>query len=203
MTTPNRLPPLVSVPKGYAPLNETGLDLANLAAWHQQNIQHAGILAAAPENANDKPLGSEANPAVTSQRPWITEPMGSIPFDEPGGLTLGTTPTPGNDQPVLKMTCPQGFDGVIKFISNNISDTTFENFSGNLVWKILINGRPTRNFGNIQAQKGTVSQGRMISPIRIFSGDIITYTVQYAAGTVAGQVVCSLTGYYYPSRGIS
>lgn len=199
----NTLPRLVTVPKGYAPLNATGMALANLAAWHQTNISQSGILAAAPETVTQRPVGSAANPAVTAQLPWVNEPPGSIPFDEQGGITLGAAPTPGVDQPVVTMTVPQGFDGVIKYISNNATDPAFVDFSGDLIWKILINGRPVRNFGNILARKGTMAQGRIISPIRIFSGDVVTYSVQFAAGAVTGQVVCSFSGYYYPNKGIS
>jgi hypothetical protein len=199
----NELPNLVSVPKGYAPLNPAGLALANLAAWHLQNISHSGILAAAPESFSNQPVGSPSNPITATQRPWINEPPGSIPFDEQGGITLGAAPTPGVDQPVVTMIVPQGFDGVINYISNNPTDTAFVDFSGDLIWKILINGRPARNFGNILARKGTMAQGRIISAIRIFSGDVVTYSVQYAAGAITGQVVCSLNGYFYPSRGIS
>lgn len=197
------LPQIISVPKGYSPLNASGLSLANLAAWHQQNIAKAGILAAQPETVNDRPIGTEANPSITAQRPWVNEPMGSVPFDEQGVVTLGAAPSPGVDEPVVTVVVPQGFDGVIRYISNNTTDPAFVDGSGDLVWKILINGRPARNFGNILVRKGTMAQGRIISPIRVFSGDVITYTVQFAAGTVTGQVVCSLNGYFYPSRGIS
>ena len=197
------LPNLVQVPKGYAPLNSEGLDLANLAAWHQQRIGQMGLLAIPPEGATSQPLGVPANPVATSQRVWVNEPPGSVPFDEQGGITLGAVPTPGVDQPVVTMIVPHGFDGVIKYISNNSTDLTFVDFSGDLIWRILVNGRPIRNFGNILASKGTTQQGRIISPIRIFSGDIVTYTVQFAAGAVTGQVICSLNGYYFPSKGIS
>lgn len=202
-TISNQLPNLIAIPKGYKPLNSEGLALANLAAWHHQNIGHSGILAAYPESSSTQPIGSPSNPVIAAQRPWVQEPPGSIPFDEQGAITLGPAPTPGVDQPVVRFQVPHGFDGVINFISNNVTDLAFVDGSGDLVWKILINGRPVRNFGNIIVQKGTLAQGRIISPIRLFAGDVVTYTVQFAAGTVTGQVICSLSGYFYPSRGIS
>lgn len=198
----NQLPNLISIPKGYTPLNEQGLNLANLAAWHHEAIGHSGILAAYPESASTQPVGSASNPIINAPQPWVDEPPGAIPFDEQGALSL-TTPTPGVDQVVLTMVVPQGYDGCIKYISNAVTDPNFIDGSGELIWKILINGRPVRNFGNITVRKGTMAQGRVISPIRIFPGDVVTYTVQFAAGTLTGQTVCSLTGYFYPSRGTS
>ena len=196
------LPSIVAIPKGYKALNEEGLALANLAAWHQLNIGHTGILAAYPESASTQPVGSPANPITATHRPWIDEPTGSIPFDEQGAIPAPAAPQPGIDVNVVLFTVPHGFDGVINFISNNTTDSAFVDGSGALIWKILINGRPIRNFGNILVQKGTIAQGRSISPIRLFSGDVVSYTVQFV-GVVTGQVVCSLSGYFYPSRGIS
>lgn len=204
MPTPtNQLPNLISIPRGYAPLNAEGMALANLAAWHQLNIGHTGILAAYPESSSTQPMGSAANPVVASQRPWIQEPTGSIPFDEQGVVAAPGAPQPGVSIPVVSFQCPQGYDGVINWISNNVTDPAYIDGSGDLIWAILINGRPVRNFGMITVQKGTLAQGREISPIRLFSGDIVSYTVQFAAGAVTGQVICSLSGYFYPSRGIS
>ena len=181
-----QLPNLVSIPTGYAPLNSQGQALANLAAWHNNSIAQTGILAAYPESSSTQPVGTAANPIVATHRPWVDEPPGAVPFDEAGSITLGATPTPGVDQTVVSFTVPQGFDGVINWISCNVSDPAFINGSGDLIWKILINGRPVRNFGNITVQKGTIAHGRQVSPIRLFSGDVVTFTVQFAAGTVTG-----------------
>lgn len=197
------LPNLVTIPKGYAALNADGMALANLAAWHMQRIGNTGMLAAPPEGVSSQPLGSIPNPAATQRRVWLDEPPGSIPFDEQA--TLGIPVTPGVDVPVLVMLVPQGYDGIIKWVSNNVINATPPFLPGNLIWKIEINGRPVRNFGSILQEKGTIYQGREISPIRVFSGDTVTYTVQLAPGgpAMTGETVCSLTGYYYPSKGIS
>jgi hypothetical protein len=196
------LPNLVSVPKGYAPLNQEGLELANLAAWHLANIGNAGILAASPENTSLQPIGSVSNPIVAAQRPWVSEPMGSVPFDEQGSYTFTGTAHPGVNTPVLTVKCPNGFDGVIRWISNNLVVAAAVP-SGNVIWQIQINGRPVRNFGAITQEKGTIAQGRQISPIRIFSGDVVAYTIQEAVGGLSGSSVVSLSGYFFPSKGIS
>ena len=203
-STNTDLPNLVVTPKGYAPLNAEGLELANLALWHMARIGNTGMLAAPPEGSISLPLGSVPNPAATQRRVWLDEPPGSVPFDEQDTLTPIPV-TPGVDTTVLQMIVPQGYDGVIKWISNNVLMQTPLFVSGDLIWKININNRPVRNFGNIRQEKGTIFQGREISPIRIFSGNVVTYTVQLTPGSSlsGGETVCSLTGYYFPSKGVS
>ena len=200
-----QLPNLVSFPKGYAVPNSEGINLANLAAWHFERIGQMGYLAAPPEGSLSQPLGMPSNPAATSRRVWIEEPPGSIPFDEQDTLALPPSGGVGVDTPVLTFTVPFGFDGVIKWISNNVINTNVAFSPGNLIWKLLVNRRAVRNFANILNEKGTIFQGREVSPIRIFSGDLVQYTVQDPTGTVifSGSTVCSATGYYFPSKGIS
>lgn len=197
-----QLPNLVTIPKGYTIPNADGLDLMNLAAWHNDRIGQMGYLAAPPEGSLAQPLGMPSNPAATSRRVWIEEPPGSIPFDEKSALALPPVAGFGVDVPVVSFRVPFGFDGVIKWISNNVVPGPFT--LGSLTWKILINGRAVRNFGNITEENGTVAQGREESPIRIFSGDLVQYVVNAPTGSTAtGSTVCSLTGYYFPSKGIS
>lgn len=196
---PPPLPNIANIPQGYMPLNAAGRDLVNLAAWHQQRIGQMGYLAAPPEGSMAQPLGMPANPAATSKRVWLDEPPGSIPFDEQATAPLsgiaGTTTT------VLTLVVPAGFDGVIKWLSNNVENAVF--VPGTLTWSIAINNRPLRNFGTIVQEKGTIAQGRRISPIRLFSANVVTYSVTEVLGGLAGSTVVSLTGYYYPSKGVS
>jgi hypothetical protein len=141
------------------------------------------------------------NPTSTyPKRPWIDEPDGSVPFDPQNGLTLGAV---GGSQIVLTLLVPIGMDGVIKGISHN-TVFPFSDFSGDLQWQLLQNGRAIRNFDNMLAQKGTIAVTRPISPLRIYSGDTITYVVNHLANAgLNGQVVCSVTGYFYPLQGLS
>jgi hypothetical protein len=201
--TPNNaaLPNLVSIPKGYAPLNPQGMDLANLAAWHQHRIGQMGLLAVPPEGAVTQPLGMPANPAATSRRVWLDEPPGSIPFDEQAQSTLTGAVQP--EKVLLSFRVPTGFDGVIKWLSNNVILTTGAFLAGDFTWSLKINKRPFRNFGTITQEKGTIAQGRQISPIRLFACDLVEFTFTEAVAGHAGQTVVSLTGYYYPSKGIS
>ena len=142
------------------------------------------------------------NPTPTyPKRPWIDEPSGSSPFDAQGAFGLsGAVPQTGV---VLTLNVPVGQDGVIKFLSCN-TVFPFNDFSGDLQWQLLQNGRAVRNFDNILAQKGTIQIPRPISPLRIYSGDIITWVINHLAnGALNGNVVCTLNGYFYPSQGLA
>ena len=197
------LPNVVVQSAGFANYNTDGLQLANLAAWHLIRIGNTGMLAAPPEPATTQAIGSAPNPAATSRRVWVEEPPGSIPFLEENAIDI---PTPGTgDVDILNYVVPQGFDGVVKWISNVFnSPNAILPVPSPLIWKILINTRPVRNFGNITQQNGTVGFGREISPIRVFSGDNVEFTVaQVLGGTLTGTTVASLSGYYFPSKGIS
>jgi hypothetical protein len=135
------------------------------------------------------------------KRPWIDEPDGSEPFDPQNGVALGVISA--NPQVILNLQVPTGSDGVIKFLSCNTT-FPFNDFSGDLQWQLRQNGRPIRNFDNILAQKGTIQIPRPISPIRIYSGDLIQWVVFHLANAgLNGNVVCSLNGYFYPNQGLS
>lgn len=204
---PYRLPALVTTQKGVPPLNPEGLQLYNLAAWHVLRIGNTGMLAAGPEGSASQPLGSIPNPAATQRRVWLDEPPGSVSFNEKGFLQLPPAAL-DTDVILLSFNIPRGYDGVIKWITNTIMNTVPAFVPGDLIWKINADGRPIRNYGNIMQQNGTVAQGCEVSPLRVFSGQLITLAVQEVStgpsgGTLSGQTVGGLAGYYYPSRGVS
>lgn len=172
---------------------DPGQFLYELAALHQKVVKNIGTTYAAdPDPANGQ---------IVIKRPWLDEPSGSVPIDEQNGLAL---PAVGaGDSVVLTFVCPDGFDGVIKKISNNVNFGGFVQFSGDIIWRILDNNRAIRGFNAIQNEKGTTATPRDISPIRIYSGHTYTYVVNHAAnGALAGQTICSFGGYIYPSRSI-
>lgn len=171
--------------------NVTAQDLAT-SALQQWNALQNGVLNEQVDNPT---------PYVV-KKPWIDEPDGSVPFDPQNGVALGAI-SAVIPQVILNMLVPVGFDGVIKRLSCN-TVFPFNNFSGDLQWQLRQNGRPIRNFDNILAQKGTIEIPREISPIRIYSGDLIQWVVFHLANVgLNGQVVCSLNGYFYPNQGLS
>lgn len=137
-----------------------------------------------------------------AKRPWIDEPDGSVPFDPQNGIALGGI-SAIVFQVIMSFQVPVGSDGVIKFLNCNTT-FPFNDFSGDLVWQLRQNGRPIRNFDNIRNQKGTVAIPRTISPIRIYSADLIEWVVFHLANAgLNGNIVCGINGYTYPNQGLS
>lgn len=166
--------------------------MTELANLHQLSVKGADILEAQNPSEN-----------IVVKRPWIDEPSGATSYDEQGGVALPALPDTGAIT-VLTVQCPVGSDGVIKNLACNVNFGGFVQFSGDIVWRLKINGRPVKNYSNILAEKGTSQVPRIISPIRIYSGDIVTWEVEHVANNLlAGQIICSLGGYTYPQKGIS
>lgn len=131
--------------------------------------------------------------------PWIYPPKGYLSFDEQGVAALGLVGTTVN---ILVFQVPQGYDGVIKKISHNTSFGGFINGSGDLAWRINIGGVMVKNYGNMLSEMGSQQIPREIAGIRVFAGQPIIYQVNHVANVaLAGNVVCSLGGWFYPRKG--
>lgn len=177
---------------------DSAQQLQELAAIHMDLLGNKQLLSAYQDLATPGGSSPISGSLGAILRPWIDEPDGSVPFDEQFGVALPVAF--GVETVVLSFQVPIGYDGVIKAISNNFLGGGFVDFSGDIRWRILADGKPIRNFSNILANKGTIAAGRIISPIRVYSGQVINYIVNHIANVgLVGQVVCSLNGYIYPS----
>ncbi len=177
-------------------MDQTTINLAELALLHFQKLVTSGLLTS----------GDQGNPQAPNiptidiiTRPWIEPPEGSIPFDQQDGIIL---PALAGDTVVATLVVPDGYDGVINSINCNYTGGGFVQFSGDIVWKIFRNGASVRNFDSIRNEKGSIVDPRRISPIRVYSGQVILFTVNHVAnGALAGNVVCGFGGWFYPSKG--
>src|SRR6476660_6203284 len=82
-------------------------------------------------------------------------PPDGFPFDYTAYIA---TPAVGVISPVISFTVPEGHYGVIKKIGNVYVGAGFVEGSGSLVWQILQNAGVVRNYDNILAGLGTVTQ---------------------------------------------
>lgn len=174
---------------GDTTVGPTAQDLATIALAQWSALQGGAL------------QGEATNPTTYyPRRPWIDEPDGSVPFDFQNGVALGVV---GGSQVIIDFIVDLGKDGVIKYMSNN-TVFPFNDFSGDLQWQLLINGKAVRNFDNMLAQKGTIGIPRPVSPIRLYSSDHVQVLVNHLANVgLNGNVVSSLSGYFYPSQGAS
>lgn len=130
--------------------------------------------------------------------PWMVPPPGFEPFDYTNNIIIGVV---GITTTILNFVVDNGWDGVIKRFYHNYLGTAFLEGSGDLVWSILADGRPIKNFGAITTSMGNAATPRLTDGIRIYAGQTITYTCNHAANVVlTDQVVASLAGYFYPRQ---
>lgn len=164
--------------------------MLELGSLHQLYVRGIDVLAIKDPEDN-----------LVTKKPWLDEPSGSKPFDPQGVVAL---PAVGAAAIVLTYTVPEGYDGVVKYLSCNLTFCGFTEGSGDVTWRLQINGKPVENFSLITVEKGTIEIPRPISPLRLFSKDIIQWIVTHVANAgLVGSVNCSLNGYIYPSRGMS
>lgn len=147
------------------------------------------------------PRGGMLPPPASSDRPpWVEPPAGAEPFE---AVAVIATPAVGSSGVVLSFRVPYGFDGVIRRLSHNYTGGGFVQGSGDLIWRLTRDGAAVRNFESLAVEFGSIQDPRKIDPIRIFSGQLISYVVEHAPTSglpVAGtRIVCSLGGYFYPT----
>lgn len=131
---------------------------------------------------------------------WVQPPPKFQPFDYQGVIQ---TPADGvtTDQIVLSFVVPVGFSGVIKRLSGNYTGPGFVQGSGNLIWRIIVNGVPVKNYSNILIEFGSIVTPRTTDGIIISSGQVVQYVVNRPTTVVASPgtfVICTAAGYYWP-----
>jgi len=132
--------------------------------------------------------------------PWIQRPSGFLDFDQVNAIALPGAPLPAAAN-VIFGNVPQGYDGVIEYYSCNFTGGGFVDGSGDIIWRVLADGRAIRNFENIQSEMGSLATPRPVK-IRIYSNQNYAFTVTHVANLLlAGNIICCLKGYFYPRKG--
>jgi hypothetical protein len=178
---------------GQENANQVTNDLSELATLHNTKLS---VLFGINTGTGDS--AAMQMPTTVIKRPWIDPPDGSLSYDEHGKGTLpivgGTVAT------IVQFVVPDGYDGVINAFSWNFTGGGFVNGSGDIIVQLLRNGAPIRNYDNILVEAGSIGTPRPISPIRIYSGQVITLTINHFANPLlVDDVVGSIQGYFYPS----
>ena len=184
-------------------MNQSATGLLELANLHSVMLVNLPTIASGTSN------DVTSTTVDTVRRPWLDPPEGYAPFDYQGGVALPAAPSgfvvvpmeiPGST--TISIIVPDGWDGVITGFNANYIGAGFTPFSGDIVWQITRNGAPVRGFDNIINEKGSLEAPRMISPIRIYSKQIVNLLVNHAANAALnGSIVGGFVGYFYPSKG--
>ena len=168
--------------------------LTELAALHGTLLANLGDISTGNQGTSVREL-----PTSIVNRPWVEPPDGSVPYDQAGSVALPNVGDPA--VVVTQYVVPDGYDGIINAYSWNFVGGGFTDASGDIVVQVLRNGAAVRNYDNITVQKGTVGIPRPISPIRVFSKQLIQIIVSHPNNPLlSGNVVGSMVGYFYPSK---
>jgi hypothetical protein len=173
-------------------VNDSANGLLELANLHNSLLVSGQLVASGTgDNANAQ------LPTFVVQRPWVEPPEGSIPFDQQQVVVM---PAVAGTAVVVTIVVPDGYDGVIRAYSWNVTGGGFVQGSGDLQVQVLRDGAAIRNYDNILVEKGSIQTPRVISPLRVYSGQVITLVINHIAnGLLAGNVIGCFSGYYYPS----
>jgi len=155
--------------------------------------------------AGTNPGATQANPV---EKPlWIDPPSQWENIDQVGYVAL---PAIGATATIITYTAPSGRNGVIQKIANNFVGGGWVEGTGDILWKILVDGAgiPGANsYSAIPASLGSPANPVRISGFRIFENQVLTLVAfNNPAGpnggvVVAGQLVGGrLVGFQYPKE---
>lgn len=170
-------------------------EINNVFAAMQQG--QSTIISQLSNGGGNSTASSNAIPLLITQQPYGDYPDGYDPFDEFNVIALPVV-SPNVDVPILSFGVPQGYDGVIKRYHCFFTGGGF--VAGDIIWKIKADNTPVKNFDNITTNRGNDTSPRQVDAIRIYSGQIVSFTVQHASNVALnGDVTASLAGFLYPS----
>jgi hypothetical protein len=133
--------------------------------------------------------------------PWVKMPGQGKRFGHPSSITLPAAD--GADHLVQSFIVPYGYDGCIVAPVNVYTGQGFEEGSGVLSWRIKLNMRWVKDYGNIQTTLGSLTQPyyNANSQILLLSGQLVQYFVNRQLGDLTltgGRIICALFGWYWP-----
>jgi hypothetical protein len=133
--------------------------------------------------------------AVFPAHLWM--PIDGIPFDYTAYVA---TPAVGSFIAVVSFTVPEGHYGVIKKVGNVYIGNGFVEGSGSLVWQIQQNQGVVRNYDNMLASLGTVTQpGELAGTILLEEQALVVLQVNNVSLVAGGtQVGGRLGGWFFP-----
>lgn len=133
---------------------------------------------------------------------WVEPPPGSRVFNPSGGIPLPNTTD--ENVIVLRFRVPVGYDGIITAQYNEFTQPWTEG-SGDLVWRVRVDGRYLRDCGNILFTLGSsVDLSPIYGGLQLRSGNLVEYVVSApnTSGSLplpgVGNILAGLHGWFYP-----
>ena len=111
----------------------------------------------------------------------------------------------GLDVVLGRFVVPIGYDGALNRVVFQFNGDGFQDFSGLIVWRVLVTLRYARNLGNVKNTFGDFATAFSVpgsDNIRLVSQQTITLLANIPAGSPVsgGPVMAGCFGWYYPRR---
>jgi hypothetical protein len=145
---------------------------------------------------------SPAAPAGLAAPPWEVMPPNGRPFHYQQAVACPALGT--NDFAVVSFLVPTGWNAAIKAIANLYTSAGFVEGSGDLIWRIDVDGVYLPGFDAITTTLGSTDQARRLEgAILAKSNELVRYTVSVAAGAgipvgAGNNIICAIDGWFYP-----
>lgn len=133
---------------------------------------------------------------------WLVDPLSGLPY---GAKTLlqgnpVSTPAIGNAARILAYTVPVGWNGLLNSLAIVYTGGGFVSGSGDLVFRVEVNGRPYETLNAVTIQIGSILGNQDIPGIRVYSGQEISLWVTHVANAALGDPTLGrIGGYIYPT----
>ena len=134
--------------------------------------------------------------------PWVRQPPQGKRFSKIGSIPLPAAD--GLDHLVESFLVPVGYDGVIVSTVNEYTGMGFAEGSGDLTWRIQLNYRYVKDYGNITTTIGSLQTPYNINSgaIRLKSRQLVQFFVNRSVASLGnlngGRIICGLFGWFYP-----
>lgn len=138
-----------------------------------------------------------------TEPPWIRMPVQGKRFTKPGSIAMPAAN--GTDNLVVSWVVPLGYDGVITSLVFQTTSgvTNYVEGSGDLIWRLRINQRWVRDYGNVKTTLGSMQTpygAANLGGILIQSGQLIQNFVVNATGSsvTGGRIIMANFGWFWP-----
>jgi len=147
---------------------------------------------------------------IWNQPPWQAMPSQgkelNLFFSQPTNTISGAPgPFDGTDTVIGQYRCPIGWDAAISKVVFGFTGNGFDDFSGNLFWRLMVGKRFVKNLGNVQNTFGSLQTALLVpgrATAQVISGQTITILAAIPNGSPVngGRVTAAVLGWEYPRR---
>lgn len=151
----------------------------------------------------------ELGAPIWDEPPWQVMPSQGVEYRKMYALPLanvsGGPPFNGIDTVLGQWNVPNGYEGIINQFVCGFTADGFEDFSGDIVWRVRVDNRYAKDLGNVTNTFGSFQSAFLVPGygIRIVSGQTVYLIANIPNGSPVngtGVVTAGVFGWTYPRR---